>query len=69
MRESRKFCQWGSNFDGFFCFFFYFIFLVDEGREDLDTTINGPSSAGQRNAIYRWHADDGQTLNAGLAAL
>ena len=26
-------------------------FLVDEGREDPNTTISGPSSARQRNAI------------------
>ena len=26
-------------------------FLVDEGREDQNTTIGGPSSARQRNAI------------------
>ena len=28
--------------------------LVDEGREDPSTTISGPSSARQRNAI-KWH--------------
>ena len=42
-------------------------FLVAEGWEDQNTTISGPSSACQRNAIYmefRWRADDGQTLNA-----
>ena len=26
-------------------------FLVDKGREDPNATINGPSSARQRNAI------------------
>ena len=38
----------GSNFDKFLC-----CFLVDhdEGREDLNTTISGPLSACQRNAI------------------
>ena len=30
MRGSRKFCQRGSNFDGFFCLF---VFLVDERWE------------------------------------
>ena len=40
MRRSRTFCQRGSRF-----------FLVDEGIEDPNTTINGPSSARQRNAI------------------
>ena len=51
-----------------------FIFiLVDEGREDPSTTISGPSSTRQRNAIkwrflmaFRWRVDDGPTLNAGL---
>ena len=47
-------------------------FLVDEGREDPNTTISGPWSARQRNAIlmaFRWRADDGPTLNSGLVAL
>ena len=43
MRGSRKFCQRGSKFDNFF--------LVVDGIEDPNTTINGPSSARQRNAI------------------
>ena len=30
---------------------FVLVFLVDEGREDPNTTISGPSSAQQRNAI------------------
>ena len=41
--------------------------LVDEEREDPNTSISGPSSARQRNAIemaVRWCADDGPTLNA-----
>ena len=64
MRGSRKFCQRGSKFDN--------IFLIDKGIEDTNTAINGPSSARQRNAIkmaFRWRADDGPTLNAGLVAL
>ena len=48
MRGSRKVCQIGSNF-----VFFFLFFLVDEGREDPDTTISGPSLA-----------DDGLILNA-----
>ena len=44
-----------------------FLFLIDEGREDPSTTISGPSSARQRNAI-RWRADNGPTLNASLVA-
>ena len=46
MRGSRKFCQRGSKFD----ISFYF-FLVDDGIEDPNITINWPSSARQRNAI------------------
>ena len=63
MCGSRKFCPRGSNF----CFF-----LVDEGREDPNTTISVLSLARQQNAIkivFPWHADDGQTLSAGLEAL
>ena len=45
MRGSRKFCQSGSNFDGLG------FFLVDGGREDPNSTINGPSSARKRNDI------------------
>ena len=57
--RSRKFCQRGSNFDKFF---FLFFFLIDEGREDPSTTISRPSSA------FRWRADDGSKLDAGLVA-
>ena len=41
-------------------------------REDRNATKSGPSSARQRNAIemaFRWHADNGPPLNAGLVAL
>ena len=48
MRGSRKFCQKGYKFDNVF---FLFLFLVDEGIEDLNTAINGPSLTRQRNAI------------------
>ena len=43
-------------------------FLVDEGWEDPNTctTLNGPSSARQRNAIEM--AFDGPTSNAGSVA-
>ena len=47
MRGSRKFFQRGSNFD----YVFDVVFLVDEGREDPNTTKSGPSLARQRNAI------------------
>ena len=51
----------GFSFDNVF-------YLVDEGSKVPNTTISGPSSTRQRNA-FRWHADDGPTLNAGLVAL
>ena len=53
MRGSRQFCPRGSNFDNIF---FSFFFLVDEGRKDPKTIINGPSWARQRNAIIWWFA-------------
>ena len=51
MRGSRKFCQRGSKFDNVFLIFFCFFHLVDEGIEDQNIAINGPSSARQRNVI------------------
>ena len=66
MRGPRRFYQRGSNFDQKI---FYFVY---RGIEDPNTAINGPSSVRQRNAIgmaFRWRADDGTTLNAGLVAL
>ena len=41
-------------------------------RKDPITTLSKPLSARQQNGIkmaFRWQADDGQTLNAGLVAL
>ena len=67
MRGSRKFYQRGPNLITYFFFFF-----VDEWRKDQNTTISGPSSARQRNAIemaFLLRADDVPTLNAGLVAL
>ena len=55
-----------------YIFLFYFNFLVDEEKEDLNTTKSQSSSAHQRNAIYMafcWWADGGPTSNAGLVAL
>ena len=69
MRGSRKFCQRGSNIDNGFCCFF---FLVDEGRDDPNIIISGPSSASQRNAIlvaFRCRADDDPKLNTDLVTL
>ena len=59
MRGTRKFCQRGSNFNRFF-----WLFLVNERRDDPNTTISGTLRAHQRNTIY-----DGPTLNSGLVAL
>ena len=50
----------------------FLYFLVDEGIDDPNTTINGLSPAHQPNAILmalRWRADDCPTLNTGLVAL
>ena len=50
---------------------FFFSFLVNEGREDPNSTKSGPYSARKRNAIqmaFRWRANDCPTLNAGLVA-
>ena len=44
MHGSRNFCQWGPNYDKVF-------FIVDEERDDLNTTKCGPLSARQQNAI------------------
>ena len=46
MRGSRKFCQRGFNFDKV-------VFLVDEGGEDPNTTISGPSSAASETP-FKW---------------
>ena len=43
--------------------FFIFFLLVDERREVPNTTISVPSLA------FRWRANDGPTLRAGLVAL
>ena len=55
----------------FYRVFFVVFFFVDEGRQDPNTTVRGPSSASQRNAIsmaFRWRAADGTTLNDGLGS-
>ena len=47
MRGSRKFSQRGPNLTTFF----FLSFLVDDGREDPNTTKSGPLSNRQQNAI------------------
>ena len=67
--QPESFVRGGSNFDSVY---FNFIFLVDEGKKDSNTTISGSSSAHQRSAIwmaFRWRVDDGPSLNADLVAL
>ena len=62
--DPESFFQRGSNFD--------YVFLNDGGREYPNATISGTSLARQRNATYmafRWQADGGPALNAGLVAL
>ena len=69
MRGSRKFCQRGPNLR---TFFFFFFLGGGGGLVDPNTALIVPSSARQQNAIdmaFRWRADDGPTLNAGLVAL
>ena len=44
MRISRMFCQRGSKFDNVY-------YLVDDQIDVPNTTINGPSSTCQQNAI------------------
>ena len=58
MRGSRKFCQRGSNFDNIF-------FPV--GREDPNKYHYKRAIIGLP-AAFRWCADAGPTLNAGLVA-
>ena len=51
---------------------FFYIFLVDEGWVDPNSTISRPPLARQRNAIsmtFFMHSVDGHTLNAGLVAI
>ena len=55
MRGPRKFCKRGPTLTIFF-----------RGEEGPSTTISGPSTARKR---FRWRADDGPALNAGLVAL
>ena len=59
MRGSRKFCQSGVQIEKVMLLFFFLSFyvfyslfiLVDEGAQDPNTTLNGPSSARQQPAI------------------
>ena len=71
-RTQKLFSSEGSNFDNTFLFINLCVFIVDEGREDPNTTINESSSALQQNAIkmaFRWFAYDDLTFNPGYVAL
>ena len=48
-----------------------FFFLVNEGRDDPNTTINGHHRPASETPFlaFCWRADDGPTLNACLQAL
>ena len=62
--DSESFLTWGPTLTIFF--------LVDDGREDPNTTISGPSSTRQRNAIameFHRRVDNSPALHAGLVAL
>ena len=58
MRGPRKFCKRRSNLDKLFFFF------LGGGGEGED-----PGIQKHLNRAFRWWADDGATLNAGLLAL
>ena len=63
MRESRKFCQRGSNFD---------IFFKLMSGERIEIPLKRAIIARQRNAIamaFCRRTDDGPLVNAGLLAL
>ena len=64
----QNFLPEGAQLWQLFFFFFFFFFLVDEMREDPNTTICGPTLSHRWNA-FRLRADDGPTLNFGLVAL
>ena len=69
MCGSRKFVRGGPTLT---TFFFLFFFLVDEAKEDPNTTLSRPPLARHRNyieTVFRWRADDVPILNAGLVAL
>ena len=54
MGGSRKFSQRGSKFDNVF-------FLVDEGIEGPNITINGPSTAASEMP-FKWHFAGGPMM-------
>ena len=67
--DPESFVRGGPNLIAFSFFFF----LVDEGFEDLNTTINewaiiGPPAKPHLNGVSLAGADDCPTLNAGFVA-
>ena len=70
MRGSRR-KVWSEGVQLWQRFFFVYFFSW-WGIEDPNIPINGPPLVRQQNAIemaFRWRADAGPTLNAGLVAL
>ena len=53
MRGSRKLCQRRPNFN---------FFLVDEGRDDQNIIIGGPSSAGVSETPFKWRFAGGPIM-------
>ena len=66
MRGSKSFVRGGPTLTTFL------YIVVNEGREDPNTTLSRPSLARRKTPFYmafRCRAHDGQTLNAGFVAL
>ena len=64
MRGFRKFCLRVSNFDNVF----FSLWREGESKYHYKWAIIGPPAKCHLMA-FRWRADDGPTLNAGLVAL
>ena len=72
MRGSRKFYQRGSKFDNVFFFFGGGGWLLMSGGRIKMPLLAGhhrPASETLFEIAFLWRANDGSTLNAGLAAL
>ena len=72
LRFSQNFHAWIQKVSREMVQLWRFFYLVDERREDPNTTICMPTSACQQNTIqmaFCWGADDEPTLNAGGVAL
>ena len=54
MHGSRKFCQWGSEFDN--------VYLVDEGIENLNVTKNGATISPRGKRHFKWRFAGGPMM-------